>query len=678
MGHPAILAPVGGTEQLTAAVRCGAEAVYLGLGDLNARRSAENFDADSLAAAAAYCRARDTALYVTVNTMLLDRERGLLDRTAEAIARAGADGVILQDFGAAELFAKRYPSIHRVASTQTAVHNLDGVRLLEDAGFQSFVLARELSLDEMAHILARTALPAEAFVHGAHCVCVSGMCALSSMLGGRSGNRGLCAQPCRLPWSCGGSGDHVLSMKDMSLLPHIRALADVGVDTLKIEGRMKRPEYVAAAVTACRAARDGASYDETILRAVFSRSGFTDAYLAGHPDGSMFGVRTKEDVTGAEGVFKDLAALYRKENPRVPLTVRFAMDGNGSRLTVSDGIRAVELSGPVPEPARTRPLDADAAARSLGKTGGTQYYVNKIETDMAGGLTLPASALNDLRRRALAALDAERSVPRPHARTDWAPAELPSHPARSTPSPLWARYADPGQAEGSGAERVILPAETLDPALVERFGDRLIAALPAVLFEPKAAEALEAHLTSLRDAGLSAVWTENLYGLPLGKRLGLAVYGGFGLNIANTRSLAVWEELGLAAAAVSFELPMGAIRALGGSLPQGIAVYGRLPLMRYRSCPIRAELGCARCGGTGSLTDRRGTAFPVECGQRRYSTLLNSVPLDISGRDDPADFRLLWFTRETPAECAAILARFRRNEPSDAPHTGGLYYRKLL
>ena len=678
MGHPAILAPVGGAEQLSAAVRCGADAVYLGLSDLNARRGAENFGPEELAQAAAYCRARDTALYVTVNTMLLDRERGLLERTADTVAAAGADGVILQDLGAAELFEKRYPAIHRVASTQTAVHNLDGVRLLEDAGFQSFVLARELSLDEMAHILAHTDLPAEAFIHGAHCVCVSGMCALSSMLGGRSGNRGLCAQPCRLPWSCGGSGGHVLSMKDMSLLPHLRALADIGVDTFKIEGRMKRPEYVAAAVTAARAARDGTSYDEATLRAVFSRSGFTDAYLAGHPDGTMFGVRTKEDVTGAEGVFKDLAALYRKENPRVPLDLRFSMDSAGSRLAVSDGVRAVEVAGPVPEPARTRSLDADTAARSLGKTGRTQYYVNKIETDISDGLTLPASGLNDLRRRALAALDAERSASRPHARTDWEPTALPSHPARTSPSPLWARYADPAQAEGSDAARVILPAETLDPALVRRFGDRLAAALPAVCFEPKAAASLEARLASLRDAGLSAVWTENLYGLPLGKRLGLAVYGGFGLNIANSRALAIWEALGLAAATVSFELPLGAIRALGGTLPRGIAAYGRLPLMRYRSCPVRAELGCARCGGKGSLADRRGTVFPVECGQRRYSTLLNSVPLDLAGRDDPADFRLLWFTRETPAECAAVLSRFRRGEPADGPHTGGLYYRKLL
>ena len=303
MGVPQILAPVGGQEQLEAAVRCGADAVYLGTKGFNARRNAANFGDTELDGAVRLCRTRGVKVYVTVNTMVLDAELASLEETADEVARSGADGVILQDMAAARLFERRWPQIHRVASTQTAVHNTDGARFLEDAGFQSFVLARELSLAEMEKILNAVRIPAEAFVHGAHCMCVSGMCYLSSVLGGRSGNRGLCAQPCRLDWRCGG-GDHVLSLKDMSLMKHIRELADIGVETLKIEGRMKRPEYVAAAVTACRAARDGEPYDETALRAVFSRSGFTDGYLTGRPDADMFGFRTKEDVTGADGFLK--------------------------------------------------------------------------------------------------------------------------------------------------------------------------------------------------------------------------------------------------------------------------------------------------------------------------------------------------------------------------------------
>ena len=675
MRKPAILAPVGGQEQLMAAVRCGADAVYLGGKGFNARRNAANFGDDELAAAVRTCHQRGVQVYVTVNTTVLDDELPALEAEADAVAEAGTDGVILQDMAALTLFRNRYPSIHRVASTQTAVHNADGARFLQDAGFDSFVLARELSLDEMAEIIAAVDIPAEAFVHGAHCMCVSGMCYLSSMLGGRSGNRGLCAQPCRLDWRCGG-GDHVLSLKDMSLLGHIRAMGEAGVATLKIEGRMKRPEYVAAAVTACRAARDGEAYDADTLRAVFSRSGFTDGYLTGKPDASMFGYRTKDDVTDAEGVLKTLRSLYHKERQSVPLSMDFAMDVGGSRLAVSDGTRAVYVSGPVPEPAVHRALDAEAAEKNLAKTGGTQYYVNSFKAEIAPGLTLPASALNAMRREAVEALDERRGAVPEVVRTDW------KFPARerhisSAPSPLWARFAAAEQIPDDAPERVLLPVSEITPEIVGRYGAGLIAELPAVSF-PAEGDGLRRRLESLRDAGLSAVWADNIYGIELGKRLGLAVHGGFGLNIANTAALAFYEAQGLASATVSFELPMGAVRALGGALPRGIAAYGRLPLMRFRNCPIRANRGCASCSGRGELTDRKGIAFPVECGEKRFSTLLNSVPLDIAGRDDPADYRVLWFTRENREDCAAVLGRFRRGEKTDAPHTGGLYYRKLL
>ena len=675
MARPDILAPVGGQEQLMAAVRCGADAVYLGGKGFNARRNAANFGDDELSAAARYCRRRGVKLYVTVNTMVLDAELDALEAGAEAIAEAGADGVILQDMAAAELFRKRYPSIHRVASTQTAVHNADGARFLQDAGFDSFVLARELSLDEMARILAAVDIPAEAFVHGAHCMCVSGMCYLSAMLGGRSGNRGLCAQPCRLDWRCGGGG-HVLSLKDMSLMEHIRALGEIGVTTLKIEGRMKRPEYVAAAVTACRAARDGEAYDADALRAVFSRSGFTDGYLVGKPDASMFGYRTKDDVTDAEGVLRSLRNLYHRERQTVPLTMAFYMDENASRLTATDGTHTTEVSGPAPEPAFHRALDPENAEKNLTKTGGTQYYVNSFDAHMAPGLTLPASALNAMRRQALEELDGLRGAA---PAVERGASERTGRGIRpgAAPSPLWGRFCGAEQVPEALPERVILPVGELTPEITARYGGRLMAELPAVLF-PRDEEALFRRLETLREAGLSALWTDNIYGIALGRRLGLSVYGGFGLNIGNSEALAFYEAQGLRGATVSFELPMGAVKALGSGMPLGVMAYGHLPLMRFRNCPVRANVGCAACGGRGSLTDRKGVEFPVECGMKRFSTLLNSVPLDIAGRDDPGDFRVLWFTRESREECAAVIDRFRRDEKASGPHTGGLYYRKLL
>ena len=676
MALPEILAPVGGEEQLLAAVRCGADAVYLGPKDFNARRNAANFDEEALCRAARYCRTRGVKLYVTVNTLILDGEMPALEETAETVARAGADGVILQDMAAAELFRRRYPGLLRVASTQTAVHNADGARFLEDAGFQSFVLARELTLEEMAAVCSAVRIPAEAFVHGAHCMCVSGMCTLSAMLGGRSGNRGLCAQPCRLDWRC-GAGDHVLSLKDMSLLDHIPALRDAGVASLKIEGRMKRPEYVAAAVTACREAREGRAYDGETLRAVFSRSGFTDGYLTGRRGASMFGYRTKEDVTDAESVLKGLRDLYRGERQSIPLDMTFVLRRDGASLTVTDGRHTAAAASPAPEPARSRALDRSDAEKSVTKTGGTQYYVNRLETDIAPGLWLPAAALNAMRREALERLDDLRAA---------APAverggAMPAAPARvrvKGPSPLWARFFRAEQMpEESSPERVILPLSEITPALLEQLGECLVGELPALCF-PEDETDLEKRVSCLREAGLRELWTDNIYGIALGRRLGLAVRGGFGLNVTNTRAAAFYGEQGLRSLTASFELPMGAVRDLGGGIPCGLAAYGYLPLMRFRNCPVRVNRGCAACGGEGTVTDRRGVGFHVECGEKRFASLLNSVPLSIAGRDDPCDFRLLWFTRESRETCGRVLRDFAADRETEGPRTGGLYYRKLM
>ncbi len=675
MAKPEILAPVGGQEQLVAAVRCGADAVYLGGKNFNARRNASNFDGEGLADAARYCHERGVKLYVTMNTLLMDGEYPALEAAAEEIAVAGADGVILQDMAASQLFAGRYPHIKRVASTQTAVHNLEGARFLQDCGFDSFVLARELTLEEMNIICSGVDMEAEAFVHGAHCMSVSGMCYLSAMLGGRSGNRGLCAQPCRLDWRCGGSR-YALSMKDMSLVSRIRELEQAGVATLKIEGRMKRPEYVAAAVSACCAAREGKDYDNQTLQAVFSRSGFTDGYLAGKRDKEMFGYRTREDVTGAEGVFKKIAGLYHKENPLIPVDMSFVLTREGTSLSVSDGERSVTVSGPVPEKAVNRPLDEGSAAVNLTKTGGTQYYVNKFEASVAPGFMLPASALNAMRREVITSLDKARGDVPLWEQEDYDP--IPVVPYEKTGSALWARFYRTEQIVGEASlERIILPTDQIDHDVLEKYGDKLTGQLPAVLFsgdEPL----LEKRLLALKSQGLKSLWTDNIYGIRMGLRLGFAVFGGFGLNVMNTQALDFYELEGLSAVTVSFELGMEKIKALGGTLPRGIVAYGYLPLMRFRNCPVRASVGCGECGGQGFLTDRKGIEFPVECGGKRYSTLLNSLPLHIAERDDPADYRLLWFTRETRDECQEILRDFRNNWKMDGKRTGGLYWRELL
>ena len=678
MPRPLILAPAGTSAAVTAAVRCGADAVYLGAKNFNARRNAENFDETSLRSTVEFCHQRGAQVFVTVNTLVRNAELPALEATADEIAESGADAVIIQDMAVARLFAHRYPDLPRHASTQTAVHDLNGARFLEDLGFRTVVLARELTLKEMEYVCSHITARAEAFVHGAHCMSVSGMCYLSAMLGGRSGNRGLCAQPCRLDWLCGGEG-YALSLKDMSLLPRVREMEEAGVGIFKIEGRMKRPEYVAAAVTACRRAMDGEPYDAGQLRAVFSRSGFTDGYLTGKRDKSMFGYRTKEDVTGAEKTFRELSALYEKETPLAAVDMVFSMDGQGSALTVSDAERSVTVTGPVPEKALNRPTDAALAEKNLTKTGGTPFFVRNFTADIAPGLVLSAAALNALRREALDRLLTQRGAVTPWKRVEgpFAP-PLPVRERTGEPA-LWARFYDPEQIPAEeNCGKIILPVGILTPALIGRYGERLIGELPAVLW-PEDEEAFEKELAALRDAGLREVGGENIYAVPLARRLGLRLHGGSGLNVLNTPALELYERQGLKSVTASFEMSMKDFKALGGSVPLGLMAYGYLPLMRFRNCPVRARIGCGKCGGAGELTDRKGVRFPVECTGKKYSTLLNSVPLHVAERDlRGADHIVLYFTRETREECAGVLEDFARRRKSEKPRTGGLYYRELL
>ena len=404
MNYPEILAPVGGEEQLKAALRCGADAVYFGLQNFNARRNADNFNGAGLKETIRSCHEHSCRVYITINTLVFDDELPAVYEAIDTAADSGADALIIQDFAVASYAKEHYPKLKRYASTQMAVHNSEGVKALQKWGFDRVVLARELSLKEIRKIVEETGADVEVFVHGAHCVSLSGNCYLSSMIGGRSGNRGLCAQPCRLDCSVCGR-DHALSLKDLSYMDHIKELADAGVGSLKIEGRMKRAEYVAAAVTACRNAREGRAYDLETLRSVFSRSGFTDGYLMGKRNVDMFGYRTKDDVLAASDVLKGLARLYEKERQTVAVDMYLNVkQGIPATLTVTDGDLWISCEGDIPMTAKTQPLTKEAAAKNLSKLGGTIYYLNDLDSEIEEGLMLPISAVNELRRNAIAAL----------------------------------------------------------------------------------------------------------------------------------------------------------------------------------------------------------------------------------------------------------------------------------
>jgi len=680
-----LLAPAGGRESLVAAVACGADAVYLGGSALNARRNAENFDSGALPEAVSYCHVRGVKVHLALNTLVFAGELDLLRRTLGEACAAGVDAVIVQDLAVAALVRRWAPGLPLHASTQMSVHNLDGARVLERLGFRRVVLAREMSREEIAGVVEKTSLEVECFVHGALCMSVSGQCLLSSVIGGRSGNRGMCAQPCRLPFKAGNNG-YALSLRDLSLVEHIPVIRELGVTAIKIEGRMKRPEYVAAAVTACRAALEGRPVDYATLEAVFSREGFTDGYFTGERGPSMFGTRQRSDVAAAPPVLKKLQGLYRAERQSVPVTMKLRVC-RGSPVTLEAGDKDGHLAasrGEMPQEAVNTPLTGERAAACLEKTGGTPYLADRIHADIQEGLMVPAAGLNALRRDALEELTRLRGMAKPLA---FSPTPLPRpHPRRvAGPPRLRVRLHNRAQLTrrmlGQDME-LVLPVEELaqlPPARWEAARGHMLAEIPRIIFDKQ--ELLEEKLQIIKEMGVKGVLTGNLGGVELARRWGLPVHGDWGLNVTNPLSLEKYASLGLVDMTVSWELELRSIAKLGGALPRGMVAYGYLPLMIMRSCPVQAAIGCAKCGHSfPELTDRMDNRFFVDC-RWQAAELYNCVPLFLADRLEEVegvDFLTLYFTRESPEECDRITGLYQSGGAYEGKKTRGLYFRKVL
>ena len=659
-----VLAPCGSTESLTAAVRCGADAVYLGAKSLNARRGADNFDDSQLKSAIEYAHSHGAMVYITLNTLASDSELSEAYETAKTALGFGADAFIVQDLGVAKMLRECFPNIRLHASTQCSVSTPDGFAALEKLGFSRAVIPREMSLDEIKEIRRSTDMELEMFVHGALCMCVSGQCYLSGMLGGRSGNRGLCAQPCRLSFSADNSGSFDLSLKDLSLISHLDEIASAGVLSLKIEGRMKRPEYVAAAVTACRRAIDGKYNpdDEKVLKSVFSRSGFTDGYFTGARR-DMFGTRQKEDVVSAAAVLKDLAHLYDNENPLLPISFDFECRRNEpAKLTATALGRTVTELGIVPEAAINKPMTEESVAARLSKLGGTQFYADSVNITLDEGLILPASVINSLRRNAVARLSEEQEHTvecKPYTSPEriekdgvkyftarfLSAAQIPdSHPFRRVFLPIWANDADFAK-HGAGVE------------------------IPRGLFGCQ--ERLERDLARLRNAGVRMALCSNLGAYETAKRLGFEVYGDFGLNVFNSETASLVNS-----PVLSFELTLEQANRINAD-DTGVLGYGKIPLMLTRNCPVKNRIGCEACGKKGTLTDRKGYKFPVKCSSYPCVEILNPIPVYLGDRlnEVKTDFIHFYFTDETKDEVERIVNMYKNREKYLGNYTRGLYYR---
>jgi len=692
-----LLAPAGSPESVIAAVQSGADAVYLGLDGYNARRNAKNFTEENIAKTIAYCHIRGVKAFVTFNTLATDRELHLIERAAKNVSRAGADAIIVQDLGLMRVLRQALPEMPLHGSTQMSVHNLDGVRRAHELGASRVILARELSIAHIAYIAKHAPCEIETFVHGALCMSYSGQCYMSAAIGGRSGNRGLCAQPCRLQYTLDGTTGAHLSLKDLCLVEHLSALAEYGVTCVKIEGRMKRPEYTAIVTQIYADAIRGKSPGEAEmhrLTAAFSRDGFTDAYLRGEKGPSMLGIRAEGDKKEPK-IFAEVRNTYTKsERQRVP--VRFyamVQQGSPTKFAVSDdGGRIIRLEGSVPEIAQKREVTGGEIETQLSKTGGTPYTCRGVEIVLDPGLNIPLSEINEMRRNLLDALSAERAAAPRRSEGIFRGGE--PAPKREDPPQLNVSLTKVNQLTAEFADLkpmlIYLPIDemlqntkALRPYL-EREHLTFSAVLPRVIWDNERDE-IKKQLFEVQELGVTQCLAGNMGHIDLARSQGMGIVrGDYGLNVFNGQSLKSLGETGFDSATVSFELNMAQIRDMSKEIPLELIAYGRLPVMLTETCVLKNVKGCNQCEFDETnvqLSDRKGIAFPVMKERGCRNLILNSKKLFLADRDFDYMQIGLWgvrlsFTTENAWECHEVLQRYLGlggYEPGG--FTRGLYYR---
>ena len=677
-----ILSPVGNKEMLVAAVRSGADAVYLGAKDFSARRNAENFDLEELKEAIKYCHIRGVRVYLTLNILIKETEMEDAFRLAQSAYNLGVDGIIVEDLGLARVLHEKIPELKLHASTQMSVHSPSALPILKKLGFTQVVAAREMSKQEL-ELLCKKAneldITVEVFVHGALCMCVSGQCLLSAFLGSRSGNRGLCAGPCRLPFKVKGGTGYDLSLKDLSLTEHIAELYRMGVRSFKIEGRMKRPEYVAAATSACRQALDNGRVEaelESTLKNVFSRSGFTDGYYTNRLGREMFGIRTKEDVLSADKAFPALHEIYRNERKSVPVSVMAEiLKDKPISLTLSDGENTVTAFGDIPQIAQNRAITYEDAFKSLTKFGSTPYYDEGGGLALDDGLFVSAGSINALRREACALLDEKRAENKNEiSQAEYTSLEKIYNKCEKTK--IYARFenADQIPEDLSGIDGIIFPLEN-EPDFNTDIP--LIADIPRGIISESF---IEERLKIFKEKGFNSALCGNLATVEIAKNQGFRIIADTGLNLANSQSLETVRLLGANKAVLSPEELIEDSKQLSDIIPKGIYVYGNIPLMIFKNCPLKNGISCKDCDKKGVITDRLGVEFPIRC-RMGYSELLNSVPLWLADKKavvNSFDFMILYFTRESKERVGEVITAYKNNTPPDVKHTKGLYFRGTI
>ncbi len=672
-----ILAPAGNMENLIAAVYSGANAVYLGVQSFNARASAANFSFEELKKAVGFCHARNVKVNVTLNTILYDRELEEFKETVKQVAACGVDAIIAQDLAAAKIIKSVAPTIDLHGSTQMAVHNLAGAIKLKEMGYSRVILARECTLSQVEHITKNCGIETEIFVHGALCMSLSGQCYASAFLGGRSGNRGRCAGTCRLPMSARGDmEDNHLSLKDLCAMEMLPAIEKMGVKCVKIEGRLRTPEYVAAAVDNAKKALNNQPFDKQLLADTFSRSGFTNGFLENKLDKNAFGVRTKEDSQKTKETLPKLRALYRREGQYVPVSFKFTMGENESVLAISDGTNT--FSQTIESQLQDTEKDFSAPLKAaLEKLGGTPFYLENLECDLIEGKYMPLSGINAARRALAEILLAQRETVIPHKVEEY---EIPAVKHRFTAPELVARFENPDQIPMDKChlfKYVTLPIEYAD-SIPDAIKNKVILELSRDIFGKE--EKIQAQVNGAKASGFTRFSVQNIGHIPLVQ--GCEIFSSFTLNISNSLAAMEYKQLGVDTITISPEITLEQIGRITQDVKTTVIGYGHIPVMLVKACPMHNVKTCAECNGKGFLTDRKGMKLPLLCHGKiaGYREIFNPVPLYIGDKQNEinADYVSLNFTVENRASVEKIINRFINGDALGSDFTRGLYYKASL
>ena len=672
-----ILAPAGSAEALYAAVQSGADAVYIGGTEFSARKSAANFTLTEIEEAVKYCHIRGVKLHIAANILIKEKEKVRFLEYVGRLNEIGIDALIIQDIGMANAVSKMYPDLPLHASTQMTVTNICGAQVLKKMGFSRIVLARELSKEAIKKICDNVKTETEVFGHGAICMCYSGQCLLSSIIGGRSGNRGMCAQPCRLPYELGGKWAYYLSPKDLSMIEHLGELSEMGVTSVKIEGRLKRKEYVSAVTKIYKKyEKSGAAVlysDKTELLNAFNRSGFTCGYYEDKLGKDMLAAENPSNIS--ENSFSDEVMKYCQKNANFrrreifisakiriyePITVSVWDDsGHFAEYTGAERAKRAEKKG----------MERERIKEQLLKLGNTPFFAETADVELEEGAVISVSCLNDARRCAVKLLENDILKVEKRRSLPYIPPEI----CKADNAPiLTAEVLTFEQARAcaeGGISEIYVPNDIYEDVKKAFPEVTPIVKLPPVMRDDR----------NYRKAAADKILISNIGELDGEKEC----YGDYRLNITNADSIAVFS--GMKRVTLSPELNIAELSKIASGCE--IIAYGRLSLMLMENCPLRAAGKCQNGKIKEFLRDRKGENFPLKCSDGCVLELLNSKPIFMADKiKDLMKLKIsalrLTFTVENFAECGKIIEKYKDGmlgktvkSPPENTFTRGHFYR---